>query len=257
MGSACPLSVDGLCFRSWLCWGAGCLVFAYAVGLCNDITAGTFLGAGKIQTQQLLPEEPHLTVLLVSVRAEWHVCGRVLARMVPPGQQSFHLCLAQSCLFPFSAPVPPFPPLPAVASDMGCLLPRLLLSELVELMALAPGFISISGPAWAFSAKLQVLGWPWWAYVLLEGKLLFPCWQKLCHSAGQGPGCVLPWTVCLSPSKALHACGELSSCWDLSRTDLLMHFDPWTLVHAASYCLRETCWETPFLISKNLKNLYC
>lgn len=256
MGSACPLSVDGLCLRSWLCWGAGCLVFAYAVGLCNDFTAGTFLGSGKIQTQQLLPEEPHLTVLLVSVRAKWHLCGR-LARMVLSRTAVLPPVPGSELPLPIFSSSPAFHTSPSCSQWHGLLLPRLLLSELVELMALAPGFISISGPAWAFSAKLQVLGWPWWAYVLLEGKLLFPCWQKLCHSAGQGPGCVLPWAVCLCPSKALHACGGLSSCWDLSRTDLLMHFDPWTLVHAASYCLRETCWETPFLISNNLKNLYC
>lgn len=184
MGSACPLSVDGLCFRSWLCWGAGCLVFAYAVGLCNDITAGTFLGAGKIQTQQLLPEEPHLTVLLVSVSAEWHVCGRVLARMVPSRTAVLPPVPGSELPLPVFSSSPAFPTSPSCSQWHG--------------LPIAPTAAVRAGGAHGSCSRL---------YLHLRACLSFQC-----QAAGAGVAMV---SVCPAGGKAAVPllAEAVSQCW--------------------------------------------
>lgn len=93
---------------------AGCLVFAHAVGLCNDLSANSILGAGKVQ---LLSEEHHLAVFLVPVRAKWHLCGGFvgggLSRVVPSRTAVLPPASGYGLPLPILSPNPAFPTSPS------------------------------------------------------------------------------------------------------------------------------------------------
>lgn len=93
---------------------AGCLVFAHAVGLCNDLSANSILAAGKVQ---LLSEEHHLAVLLVPVRAKWHLCGGFvgggLSRVVPSRTAVLPPASGYGLPLPILSPNPAFPTSPS------------------------------------------------------------------------------------------------------------------------------------------------
>lgn len=186
-------------------------------------------------------------MLLVPTRAKWHLCGgfvgRVLAGVVPSR----------------TAVLPP-------ASGSGLPLP---------VLSSNPAFPSSpSCSQWPWAAYCPDSCWSWWRLWLLlhalapsQGlpELLVPrcrswgghgehmcCWRESCcplagRSCATAPGRGLAVSchgqcASLPPKPCIPA--ELSSCQELSRTDLRMHFDP-------SACVR--CF---ILLGRNLLGFF-